>query len=218
MQTIVIGCGTGRCGTVSLAALLNEQWNANVTHEARPLLPWYSKGMETPLLLQKKILGFIQAEGEIAGDVAFSWLPYIGDLRWYAERFHLDYRVVCLVRAREDTIESYIRKVGHRGVNHWMVNDGSWTDDPEWDPCYPKFEAPDMRTAIGMYWDSYYQEALRIQNLVPRHFRLWKMEDALNTELGVREILDFIGIPRERQVVRVGLRLNWTTRAARGEA
>jgi hypothetical protein len=35
-QRIVLGMGTGRCGTGSLAALLNRQPGARVTHEMRP--------------------------------------------------------------------------------------------------------------------------------------------------------------------------------------
>lgn len=32
--------GTGRCGTLSLAEILNAQPNTHVTHEEAPLLPW----------------------------------------------------------------------------------------------------------------------------------------------------------------------------------
>jgi hypothetical protein len=39
MARLVIGCGTGRCGTMSLANLLDSQDNAWVTHELMQL-PW----------------------------------------------------------------------------------------------------------------------------------------------------------------------------------
>ena len=40
MRRLVIGLGTGRCGTVSLSRLLNAQPDAQVRHELRPYLPW----------------------------------------------------------------------------------------------------------------------------------------------------------------------------------
>ena len=40
MSRIVLGIGTGRCATASLATLLNEQEDSSVSHEVRPLLPW----------------------------------------------------------------------------------------------------------------------------------------------------------------------------------
>ena len=38
-KVILIGCGTGRCGTVSLSRLVDGCVDATCTHERRPLLP-----------------------------------------------------------------------------------------------------------------------------------------------------------------------------------
>ena len=37
---------------------------------------------------------------------------------------------------------------------------------------------------------------------------MWHMADVLNTEKGQREVLDFVGIPRAKQVLLVGQRDN----------
>jgi len=37
---IILGIGSGRCGTRSLADVLNRQPGCRVTHEERPLLAW----------------------------------------------------------------------------------------------------------------------------------------------------------------------------------
>lgn len=37
---IILGIGTGRCGTLSLAEILNGQPNTQVTHEEASLLLW----------------------------------------------------------------------------------------------------------------------------------------------------------------------------------
>ena len=39
-RRLVLGIGTGRCGSHALAELLNHQPDANVTHEQPPLLDW----------------------------------------------------------------------------------------------------------------------------------------------------------------------------------
>lgn len=39
-RRFVFGIRTGRCGTLSLARLLNSQIDAKVTREMRPLLDW----------------------------------------------------------------------------------------------------------------------------------------------------------------------------------
>ena len=39
-QRIILGTGTGRCGSFSLARLLNQQPGVQVSHEDPPLLPW----------------------------------------------------------------------------------------------------------------------------------------------------------------------------------
>jgi hypothetical protein len=38
--SILLALGTGRCGTLSLARVLNQQPDTQVSFEAPPLLPW----------------------------------------------------------------------------------------------------------------------------------------------------------------------------------
>lgn len=39
-QRIVLGMGSGRCGTLTLAQVLSRQPGVAVSHEDPPLLPW----------------------------------------------------------------------------------------------------------------------------------------------------------------------------------
>jgi len=72
--THVIGIGTGRSGTTSLAALLDGCDGAHVTHEAAPCLPWDVGPKHIG-----RALGFLEArtEAAVVGDVGYYWLPYV---------------------------------------------------------------------------------------------------------------------------------------------
>ena len=93
---IVIGLGTGRCGTMSLAYLLDWQENSEVYHEkAQYAIPW--KGGE------KVIDEFLQWASEVAkrkqlvGDVALYYLNYVE----YLLSLNHNVKFLCLQRDRE---------------------------------------------------------------------------------------------------------------------
>lgn len=211
MKRFVLGVGTGRCGTDSLASLLDIQTGASVTHERfGPQVPWGTGGYDwLRHLTQERPPG-----RALYGDVALYWLPQI-------ERLLTDpalrdvargLRVVALRRGQAATVESYMKKTeGPDGRNHWMNHDGS-TYTPcklGWDQCYPKFRAEDKREALSMYWAAYYGEVDRLTEKYPAQVQCFDM-NALNSRGGQRAILQFVGIPREEQILDVGVWKNAT--------
>ena len=72
-KTIFIGCGTGRCGTTSLAKLIAGCDGAVCYHERRPLLPWVFNAE----LFQERLKWLSTATARIIGDVAYYYLPYL---------------------------------------------------------------------------------------------------------------------------------------------
>lgn len=193
-MNIVIGLGTGRCGTVSLANLLNSQPDARVTHEVPPLLPWDVNLAQ----MDARLTAYRSSNHQFAGDVAFYYLPYVRHIAAYDRSV----RFVCLKRDREETVASYLKKTGN--WNHWYNHEGNGWELNAWDSCFPKFPIENKADAIRAYWDTYYEEAERLCKEV-EHFRIWDME-ALNTPQGVAEILEFVGIDRKQ--VLVGIRRN----------
>jgi len=154
----------------------------------------------------------------LIGDIAYYYLNYVDDL---LECFP-ECMFVCIRRDREQTVASWMKKSAikrwpslwiadrlkswltrtpfHTEYNYWQVHDGSrWKPDPVWDSCFPKFEAPSKRDAIGMYWDYYYLEADRLQRKHPDRFRVFNVEE-LSQPQGQVRILSFIGIPEEHMV------------------
>ena len=196
MKKIIFGLGTGRCGTVSLAAALNSCENSLITHEgkgvgeklneARILLPWN----RNPLLLERKLEQISGREHSLVGDVAFYYLPYVEIILGK----YPDSKFVCMKRNRDETVNSYMKKTVKR--NHWQewMPKSTWNKDLKWDPCYPKYEAKDKSTAISKYWEEYYIEAERLETAHPNKFSIFGI-DELNTEDGLKGISRFIGDP-----------------------
>ena len=88
MKTLVIGLGTGRCGTRTFASVLNDQIDSDVTHEGLPLgkkmffrrpLPWRVNSF----LGRKTINKIAYRPAKLVGDVALYYLPYIHEWLWY---------------------------------------------------------------------------------------------------------------------------------------
>lgn len=129
---IVIGLGTGRSGTASLARLLNAQTNSLCFHEMNPSVVRFS-GTPRPFLNAIDEFQAILDGGEpsmltvdlsravaaraydelcrmkrvrLIGDIAFYYLTYVELLA----RHNPNVRFVCLRRDREKTIRSWMRK------------------------------------------------------------------------------------------------------------
>ena len=200
---LVLGIGSGRCGTQSLARLLDQQPAASVTHEITPVLSWKDPQAKGRIAERLTALRFNGRNHEISGDIAHYYLNYVNA----ALELDPKLRVICLKRPREEVIESYYRWVTERfgpGVNHWKRPGSKWKSSAIWSKCFPKYATDDMREAIGLYWDEYYQsvDALLINH--PDRLRMFDMRTSLNTEQGQRELLSFLGVSVNDQKLALG--------------
>ena len=185
MKKVILGVGTGRCGTMSLSNLLNLQKNSNFTHELdqKDRLPWEINLDKFNHYLES----IITREKSFVGDVSFYLLPYV---HFVLEKFP-DSKIIILQRDKEQTVSSYLKKVPKR--NHWMPHRGfHWFLDPNWDPCYPKFQAKTKKEAIAMYYDLYYETCKNLITQKPNNLFWIKTED-LNNEQRCLEMLEFCG-------------------------
>jgi len=148
---VIIGLGTGRCGTVSLSKHIDRQDGARCSHEG-VRLPWVvNEGR-----FNKAYNKITQGELSIVGDVSFYNLPYYN---LFLER-DPETKFIILKRDRDSVIQSYLKKT--KGSNHWQS--GTTDRKNPWDESYPKFKAKDKADAIGMYYDKYYSMAESIPN------------------------------------------------------
>src|SRR5262245_3459710 len=96
-KRLILGIGTGRCGTRSLALLLNRQPGAKITHEDYPLLPWRDP---RPSAIAQRLKKLARRKTPITGDVASFYLPYVE----HAVAIAPDIRIVCLERPKEEVV------------------------------------------------------------------------------------------------------------------
>ncbi|MHB8404790.1 MAG: sulfotransferase [Gammaproteobacteria bacterium] len=194
-RQLIIGCGTGRCGTVSLMQFLNSQVDVSILHEGltadkiHHLIPWY-KG-ETQLWSWMTELEKLSNGASWYGDIGFYYLPYLPRI---FDRYPKS-RAICLERRKKAVIRSFLKKT--TGRNHWYMHKGvGWKEDAEWDNVFPYYAEPNKSKAIGLYWDYYHSTAMEYCALFPDQFMLVPTS-ALNTTKGRLKILGFIGYDRE---------------------
>lgn len=198
-KQLIIGLGTGRCGTVSLSRFLNDQPEAFVIHEGayedmRILFPWEGTAEAVTDWLQQ-LAGFA-GEQPFFGDTGSYYLPYVEPIlsAFPGARF------ICFERERASVVRSFATKTGKR--NHWYEHKGKrWKKDTRWDASFPKFDEQDKETAIGMYWDLYHEMSTDLSEKYPGHFRIFPMT-IINSEAGRAELLDFVGYEGERVLDR----------------
>lgn len=192
-KKIIIGLGTGRCGTLSLSHLLNIQPNADVTHERKPILPW--KFDRT--LIQQKIESLLESDRAIVGDVALYYLPYVP---FIAKNYdNVDF--ICLKRDKTETIESFFNWV--KG-NPWSKESDLFDENTYFFDSYPKYDTSDKKAAISQYWDEYYQLAEEYEKRY-NFFKVFNTQD-LNTQSGVTSILEFLEI--QDSIIEISIKLH----------
>jgi hypothetical protein len=198
--TIVLGMGTGRCGTHTLAELLNAQQDAVVTHEQPPLLVWSARDARTAIAARIGRIKRTRAQ-RLIGDVASFYLPYVDA----AIALEPSIRVVVLERPREEVVESFVRwldRVHALPLNHWAAEPApGWHHDPVWSRIFPKYPIADREEAIRRYWDEYHETATTLAKRFPENVRIFPMHETLNTDTGVADLLSFVGIPPESRVI-----------------
>lgn len=199
---MIFGLGTGRCGTWTLHKVFAAQLDVAGKHEGVPL-PW-EKDED---LFYRRLFGlWVNIDSPVIASVSYVWINYIGTIMGNIK----DPRCICLKRPREQVVESFMAHSPNN--NHWTDPDSlSW--DPNKDTHtvlsyqWPKYDLP-KRKAIRKYWDEYYTHAQYLETRYPDNFKIFSVQEALNSPYGQREMLKFAGIDANKQVLVLNQRLN----------
>lgn len=177
-KNVIIGLGTGRCGTVSLTNLLNSQDCCVAEHES-------NAGKETWGDNFKDLSYYIDNKSEkYVCEVSFYNLPYTNQLIAKYDNV----KFVILKRDRQEVIDSYMKKTS--GRNHLQLHDGTHYKHCVWDSAYPKFkEDVDKAGSIGLFWDMYYNSCADIDQSLCYNMNT----DDLNDEVECLNMLNFCG-------------------------
>lgn len=186
---IIIGLGTGRCGTLSLSKLLTAQ-GSTITHEMKPLPKWDLSNMTSIL---DRIIKYKTNKNEYCGDVCSGYLNYIE--RIYDELGD-DVRFICLERNKEDNIKSWMNKTGEK--NYWYTKGSK----DAWSVMFPKYDNQNKEECLSKYWNEYHEKTNNLQKKIPVFKKIKTKE--LNDKESIIKILRFCLItPRNTEKVHV---------------
>jgi len=186
---LLLGLGTGRSGSTTLAKLWREQEDCYCSHEHPPRLAW--KADSTRLTFHANRFNLLLDDYKYVGDVSHWWLPYIDILM---ERYD-NVRVVVLKRDRKATVDSFLKIKGgnNKGaINHWVDHDGSFWGNNTWDECYPSYDKSTMKEAIEQYWDDYYDTVDSLTQRYPLSIKLFSTEKLSDPDTQ-EKLLSFCG-------------------------
>ena len=208
-KTIIIGIGTGRCGTKSLATLLNSCNNSVVYHEYKApkgILPFDLEPLGCVDIATRRYNEIKNFNGLFVGDVAMYYLNYIEILYDIAKTEKDNFKVICMIRDKQETVKSYLKKteIGtQKPRHHWIKNPEKYGFQPNvWDKAFPKYDIVDRKQALEKYWDDYYKKVATLEKQgIPILLVNVKSLNNIETQ---KELFDFIGIKeKDRKYLKV---------------
>jgi len=195
---VVLGLGSGRCGSTSLVALLSSVAGSCCTHENPP--PIYWQPLPEQIRFQFRRLEILSRYFPLVFDASHWWLN-IADQ--FLSRF-VTGRVIGLHREVEACARSFARIKGYgRGTsNHWAAfGNGIW-GATLWDPYYPSYALPSgsdidpdqaKLTAIRRYVADYNQRLAALEAGPAGRVMLVPTEEVADAAVQER-IFDFVGM------------------------
>jgi Sulfotransferase domain len=206
---IVIGIGSGRNGSTSLAEMLSTIDGSCCTHENPPLMRWTPHPEEIRFHLQR--LQRLARYFPVVVDVAHWWLNAIPRLLSYFP----DALVIGVTRDVESCARSFfkIKGAGVGSCNHWVpYGNGIWSAQ-RWDPTYPTYAVPDQAQddpdgakfqLITRYVSEYNTAVHALAVRGSAKFMALKTED-LSGPTAQRALYDFIGVNGAIKTVRLNI-------------
>lgn len=185
-KRLIFGCGTGRCGTMSLHTLLSRQDDVEITAQA----PWtFQSWPVDPPELGQAVLGLLQRQATFVGDVAPWWL---GSARLLVEMYAA--KIIVMMAQSDQVVDGHLKL----RFDHWSYYPPE-SNPPcvSWVRSLPKFggpEAPDRKANAEAAWGYYAKAASLLEQEYPANVSIVQME-ALNNEQWQEDIIRWLGFP-----------------------
>lgn len=203
---LVLGLGSGRCGSTSLAALFAGVEACCATHENPPLVHWQPTADQIRIHCRRFRL--LLDRFQVVFDAAHWWLNAADEILASFE----DVKLIGLMREPDACARSFlkIKGIGRNSINHWLDHDGTFWRPGLWDALYPSYDAArhglgspretakeDLHVSqhrlVRMYVEDYNRSLLRMKDSLGERLLLVRTE-----EIGARavqdEIFDFLGL------------------------
>jgi hypothetical protein len=212
---IVLGIGTGRCGTQGLMTFLNLQ-QVNTLHES-VLLPWVFDPVSLNSLLVK-LSKISTIDYPNVGEVNFSLLNYIEPLLKSINAENVEVRVeqifppdttirvICLRRDKAETVKSWMNN--QKNFNFWSSPDhecftqGLYLKNDILGNSFPKYDLG-KEAALACFWDDYYMKAAQLELAYPDLFKIFDMSEFFSDTSIQEKLLDFLEIPVNKRFTAV---------------
>jgi hypothetical protein len=196
---VMLGIGSGRSGSTSLAAMLATIGGSCCTHENPPLISWKPEPEEIEFHINR--FRRLAPYHPLVADVSHWWLNVIDP---FFAAFP-EARVIGTFRAVEGCAASFMRIKGSgRGsYNHWVPYDNGIWAAARWDPAYPTYPAPEnaardpdgvKRELIARYVREYNEAMQALAQRFPHKVMLVHTE-SLDDKAVQKAIFAFAGLP-----------------------
>ena len=147
---IVIGYGTGRCGTQSLASFLNQQQGFKVTHERVPLGWVPTLGDNREDVIRDFANEVHDGRLKAVGDISYVWINHIA----YVVKHYKFAKLINITRDDDEVIESFwTYKAVIRTFASFMENE--WFGHP-YNSDKPTKDAIARTVKFYRYWEKEY--------------------------------------------------------------
>jgi len=136
--TVVLGLGSGRCGSTTLTALVASTADSVATHENPPLVYWEPLAQQRDFHFER--LARLAERFALVFDASHWWLNLA---ETFLARFP-EGKIVGLHREIEACARSFLARkaLGRGSINHWAPQgNGIWRHNI-WDPVYPTYPLP----------------------------------------------------------------------------
>ncbi len=182
---VVLGIGSGRCGSTTLSAAFAALPASCATHENPPKIYW--DPLEPQVQFHLERLRLMTDYFPLVFDAAHWWMRVLD--RVVAEIPGT--RAVGLMRDNEACAKSFLKFQGRgrRSFNHWAPPDSGLWLTQIWDPAYPKYPVPDgvlpdtvdayatKYSMILRYVTEYNQEMTALAQRDPQRVMLFRTEE-----------------------------------------
>jgi len=198
-----LALGTGRCGSSSLATILGNCYNTEITHEKWRGVKWNDIN---PPELDEMISHFNQKanEGVLIGDVQQTLFPHIRYLRSKIP----DLKIICLHRDKESTVSSFMGfqpiSLFHHKEKEILRHHGYpvMKKAVDWFPTF--YEAQDREDSFKLWWELCNTMMSTIEEPV-YHFDI----SYLNQDEKLQELMNWLDIPDEDRNIPETRKVLW---------
>jgi hypothetical protein len=205
VRSAFLGMGTGRCGTTSLAHILNHCHRVQCAHECglfRPSLTTGNRGIKR--FVNEAVKSVVT--GDILGDVAFYWTDHAPTVKAALSNL----KIIVLWRPVDEVCKSFSNMWGGKSLflpkDHKDYFDQQKLHD-QWNTLFRSYNVKTAEESFVAHHEHTYAMAEQYTDRWPNDV-IWIKTEELNETSVLGDLLAFLEVPPEAQSLPVDRRQN----------